>query len=219
MGSAIAAFEYGAGRISALTSAPASSPAALTAGLAAVGDNLELAALEEGGDARVFDRACADLAFFARAEEEPLPARQRNVQWFLRRVLDRRQSSLSPWNCVHPQLDRGARIVATRWADSLKHGRVSSLPLSVASEARRLRAHRVSQAITRRGCPACCRRRGSSQSKSSGSTINGTPKDKWRSCVDPADKRSGEVAAGVAVNNGRPDADRKYQRGFGVVTE
>ena len=160
MGSAVAAFKYGAGRISALTSAPASSPAALTAGLSAAGDNLELAGLNEGGDGRVFHCACADLAFFARAQEKPLPTRKRNVQWFLRRVLDRRQNSVSPLNCVHRQLDRSGRIVATRWADSLKQGRVSSSELSVAIQARRLPAHRLSQAITRRGCSVWRRSRG-----------------------------------------------------------
>ena len=188
IGSAVAAFKYGAGRISALASAPASSPAALTAGLAGVGDNLELAGLNESSDGRVFGRPCADLAFFARAQEKPLPARKRNVQWFLRRVLDRRQSRVSPLNCVHPQLDRGAPIVATRWADSLKHGRVSSFELPVAIEARRLRAHRFSQRITRRGCPVWRRSRGCSQSKSSESMIDGTPKAKWSSCVEPADQ-------------------------------
>ena len=117
IGSAVAAFKYGAGRISALASAPASSPAALAAGLAGIGDNLELAGLNESGDGRVFGRPCADLAFFARAQEKPLPARKRNVQWFLRRVLDRRQNRVSPLKCIHPQLDRGARIVATGHLD------------------------------------------------------------------------------------------------------
>ncbi len=117
IGSAVAAFEDGMGRISALASAHASATAALAAGLAGIGNDLEFAGFDEGSDSRVFVRPCADSAFFARPEEKPLSARKRNAQWFLRRVFDRRQSRVSPLNRVQPQLGRGMRTIASRWPD------------------------------------------------------------------------------------------------------
>jgi hypothetical protein len=57
-------------------------------------------------------------AFFARPEEKPFSARKRNAQWFLRRVLDRRQSRISPFNRIQPQLGRGVRTIATQCPDN-----------------------------------------------------------------------------------------------------
>ena len=105
------------GRISALASAHASATAALAAGLAGIGNDLYFAGFDEGSDSWVFARPCADPAFFARPEEKPFSARKRNAQWFLRRVLDRRQSRISPFNRIQPQLGRGMRTIASRWSD------------------------------------------------------------------------------------------------------
>jgi hypothetical protein len=105
------------GRISSLTSTYACSASGLAGGLAGVGNDLKFAGFDEGNNSRVFVRPCADPAFFARPEEKPLSARKRNAQWFLRRVLDCRQSRVSPLNRVQPQLGRGMRTIASRWPD------------------------------------------------------------------------------------------------------
>ena len=105
------------GWISALTTTYACATSGLADGRAGVRNDLEFTGFDEGSDSRMYVRPCADPAFFARPEEKPLSARKRNAQWFLRRVLDCRQSRVSPLNRVQPQLGRGMRTIASRWPD------------------------------------------------------------------------------------------------------